>query len=42
MVGLKEDEMILTPLDKAIKGKSAINKDLVEYQIYSLCKIKFK
>ena len=29
MVGLKEDEMILTPLDKAIKGKSAINKDLV-------------
>ena len=29
MVGLKEDEMILTPLDRAIKGKSAINKDLV-------------
>ena len=29
MVGLKEDEMILTPLDKAIKGKSEINKDLV-------------
>ena len=29
MVGLKEDEIILTPLDKAIKGKSSINKDLV-------------
>ena len=29
MVGLKEDKMILTPLDKAIKGKSEINKDLV-------------
>ncbi len=29
MVGLKEDEMILTPLDRAIKGKSAINIDLV-------------
>ena len=29
MVGLKEDEMILTPLDKAIKGKSEINKNLV-------------
>ena len=29
MVGLKEDEIILTPLEKAIKGKSEINKDLV-------------
>ena len=29
MVGLKEDEIILTPLGKAIKGKSEINKDLV-------------
>ena len=26
MVGLKEDEIILTPLEKAIKGKSEINK----------------
>ena len=29
MVGLKEDEIILTPLEKAIKGKSEINNDLV-------------
>ena len=29
MVGLKEDEIILTPFEKAIKGKSEINKDLV-------------
>ncbi|MEC7548421.1 MAG: ATP-dependent 6-phosphofructokinase, partial [Bacteroidota bacterium] len=29
MVGLKEDEIILTPLEKTIKGKSEINKDLV-------------
>ena len=29
MVGLKEDEIILTPLEKAIKGKSEISKDLV-------------
>jgi len=29
MVGLKEDQIILTPLEKAIKGKSEINKDLV-------------
>ena len=29
MVGFKEDEIILTPLEKAIKGKSEINKDLV-------------
>jgi 6-phosphofructokinase 1 len=29
MVGLKEDKMILTPLDKAIKGKSKINKNLI-------------
>ena len=29
MVGLKEDEIILTPLEKAIKGKSEINKNLV-------------
>ena len=27
--GFKEDEIILTPLEKAIKGKSEINKDLV-------------
>ena len=29
MVGLKEDKMILTPLDKAIKGRSKINKNLI-------------
>ena len=29
MGGFKEDEIILTPLEKAIKGKSEINKDLV-------------
>jgi 6-phosphofructokinase 1 len=29
MVGLKEDQMILTPLSKAIKGKSEINKNLI-------------
>src|SRR5210317_271415 len=29
MVGLKEDQMILTPLNKAIKGKSEINKNLI-------------
>ena len=39
MVGLKEDKMILTPLDKAIKGKSEINKDLVRVsEILSLYK----
>ena len=29
MVGIKEDEMILTTFDKAIKGKSVINKNLI-------------
>ena len=29
MVGLKEDQMILTPLNKAIKGKSEINENLI-------------
>ena len=29
MVGIKEDDMILTSLDKAIKGKSDINKNLI-------------
>ena len=29
MVGLKEYQMILTPLSKAIKGKSEINKNLI-------------
>jgi 6-phosphofructokinase 1 len=29
MVGIKEDDMILTSLDKAIKGKSEINKNLI-------------
>jgi 6-phosphofructokinase 1 len=29
MVGLDNSEMILTPLSKAIKGKSKINKDLI-------------
>lgn len=29
MVGLQEDTMILTPLEKAIKGKSEINKNLI-------------
>jgi 6-phosphofructokinase 1 len=29
MVGLKEDQMILTPLSKAIKGKSEINENLI-------------
>src|SRR6056300_175203 len=29
MVGLDNGEMILTPLEKAIKGKSEINKDLI-------------
>ncbi len=29
MVGIKEDDMILTTLDKAIKGKSEINKNLI-------------
>jgi 6-phosphofructokinase 1 len=29
MVGIKDDNMILTQLDKAIKGKSKINKELI-------------
>jgi len=29
MVGLKNEEMILSPFEKAIKGKSEINKDLI-------------
>ena len=29
MVGIKEDQMILTPLSKAIKGKSEINKSIL-------------
>ena len=29
MVGIKDDSMILTQLDKAIKGKSKINKELI-------------
>ena len=29
MVGIKEDDMILTSLNKAIKGKSEINKNLI-------------
>ena len=29
MVGIKEDQMILTPLDKAIKGKYKINSNLI-------------
>ena len=29
MVGIKEDDMILTSLDKAIKGRSEINKNLI-------------
>ena len=29
MVGVNEDQMILTSLDKAIKGKSEINKNLI-------------
>lgn len=29
MVGLKNEEMVLSPLEKAIKGKSEINKDLI-------------
>jgi len=29
MVGLREDQMILTPLSKAIKGKSEINENLI-------------
>jgi len=29
MVGVKSEEIILSPLDKAIKGKSEINKDLI-------------
>ena len=29
MVGIKEDDMILTTLNKAIKGKSEINKNLI-------------
>jgi len=29
MVGVVNDQMQLTPLDQAIKGKSEINKDLL-------------
>jgi 6-phosphofructokinase 1 len=29
MVGVQNGEMILTPLDKAIKGKSKINRELI-------------
>ena len=29
MVGIKDDQMILTELNKAIKGKSKINKELI-------------
>ena len=29
MVGIKEDDMILTTFNKAIKGKSEINKNLI-------------
>jgi 6-phosphofructokinase 1 len=29
MVGVSEDQMLLTTLDKAIKGKSEINKNLI-------------
>lgn len=29
MVGIDDSKMILTPLSKAIKGKSKINKDLI-------------
>jgi 6-phosphofructokinase 1 len=29
MVGVKSEKMILSPLAKAIKGKSEINKDLI-------------
>jgi 6-phosphofructokinase 1 len=29
MVGVKSEEIILSPLEKAIKGKSEINKDLI-------------
>ena len=29
MVGVKNEEIILSPLEKAIKGKSEINKDLI-------------
>jgi len=29
MVGVKNEQMILSPLEKAIKGKSEINKDLI-------------
>jgi 6-phosphofructokinase 1 len=29
MVGMIKEEMTLSPLEKAIKGKSEINKDLI-------------
>ena len=29
MIGIQNGEMILTPLDKAIKGKSKINRELI-------------
>jgi 6-phosphofructokinase 1 len=29
MVGVKNEQMILSPLEKAIKGKSEINRDLI-------------
>jgi len=29
MVGLKSDTIIVTPLEKAIKGQSKINKELI-------------
>jgi 6-phosphofructokinase 1 len=29
MVGMKSEEIIFSPLEKAIKGKSEINKDLI-------------
>jgi 6-phosphofructokinase 1 len=29
MVGIKNDEMVLSPLEKAIKGTSKINKELI-------------
>jgi 6-phosphofructokinase 1 len=29
MVGVKSEEIIFTPLQKAIKGKSEIDKDLI-------------
>ena len=30
MVGVIDEKMVLTPLEKAIKGKSEINKNLIK------------